>query len=205
MFTLLSTERENALRNPYAYWYGRDELGIEDYMNARQVYEPMCLFDIDIPVTGAGAIVMTTAERARDLPHKPAYVAGFSSTRLPAQRIWELADTRPADQKVAMLYDGYSHFVYYWLEALGFCGKGEAHSFIQGGRIAKGGELPINTHGGSIGEGRLHGFGHLREAVMLIMGRAGDRQVPGTDSCVVAIGVGLPGEVATTLMLGAGD
>lgn len=204
MYTLLKTQRENALRNPCAYWYGKNELGIEDYMNARQVYEPMCLFDIDIPVTGAGAFVMTTAERARDLPNKPAYVTAFSSTRQPFDRIWELSDRTPQDQKMAMLYDGYSHFVYFWMEAMGFCGKGEAHTFIQDGRIAQGGQLPINTHGGSIGEGRLHGFGHIREAAIQIMGRAGDRQVDGVDSCVVAIGVGLPDEVATVLMLGSG-
>ena len=202
-YTLLKTQRENALRNPYAYWYGRGELTLEDYMNARRVYEPMCLFDIDIPVTGAGAFVMTTADRARDLPHK-AYIAGVVSTRQPAQRIFEVSGVPRESLNVAMLYDGYSHFTYYWLEELGFCGKGEAHSFIQGGRIARGGELPLNTFGGSIGEGRLHGFGHVREAAMQVMGRAGERQVPDAGACVVAIGVGLPGETATLLMLSGG-
>ena len=70
-----------------------------------------------------------------------------------------------------MLYDGYTHFVYYWVEALGFCGEGEAHSFIQGGRIEQGGALPLNTFGGSSGEGRLHGFGQVREAAQ-VMGAA---------------------------------
>lgn len=203
-YALAKAERESALRNPIAYWYGHGPLSKEDYLNARRVYEPMCLFDIDIPVTAGGALVMTTAERARDLPHQPAYVAGFTSTRLPGKRIFEVSGIPRESLKLAMLYDGYAHFVYYWLEELGFCGKGEAHNFIQDGRIEQGGVLPLNTFGGSIGEGRLHGFGHVREAAYQVMGRAGERQVPDADACVVAVGVGLPGEVATLLMLSAG-
>jgi acetyl-CoA acetyltransferase len=79
------------------------------------------------------------------------------------------------DVQVAQVYDGFSPFVWYWLEALGFCGKGEAHSFTRDGRIQLGGSLPINTFGGNLGEGRLHGFGHVREGALQVMGRAGER------------------------------
>mgnify|MGYP001594291339 FL=1 len=105
------------------------------------------------------------------------------------------------DVGVGQIYDGFSHFVWYWLEQLGFCGPGEAHNYIQNGRIGMGGELPLNTFGGSLGEGRLHGFGHVREAAYQIMGRAGERQVPDAKHCVVAVGVGVPGNISTYLML----
>ena len=77
----------------------------------------------------------------------------------------------------AQLYDGFSPSTYYWLEAAGFCGQGEAHSFIQDGRIELTGELPVNTFGGSLSEGRLHGMGHLAEAALQVTGRAGQRQI----------------------------
>jgi acetyl-CoA acetyltransferase len=79
----------------------------------------------------------------------------------------------------AQLYDGFSPSTYYWLEAAGFCPQGEAHAFIQDGRIALDGELPVNTFGGSLSEGRLHGMGHLAEAALQVTGRAGERQIPG--------------------------
>jgi acetyl-CoA acetyltransferase len=82
----------------------------------------------------------------------------------------------------AQLYDGFSPSTYYWLEAAGFCGRGEAHSFIQDGRIELTGELPVNTFGGSLSEGRLHGMGHLAEAALQVTGRAGPRQVAGCEA-----------------------
>lgn len=187
MFTVVNTERSNAQLNPGAYWNGKD-IEIEDYMNARWIYEPMCIFDCDLPVTTAGAVVMTTAERARDLPHKPAYVSGFAHTQQRPNTIFEVSGVDRQDVPVAMLYDGFTPFIYQWLERLGYCGQGEAHHFVQNGRIAPGGEIPINTFGGQQGEGRLHGMGHLREGTMQVMGRCGPRQVAGAQHCLVALG-----------------
>jgi acetyl-CoA acetyltransferase len=91
--------------------------------------------------------------------------------------------------QVAQIYDGYSPLVFHWLEKLGFCSAGEAHQFVQGGRIALGGSLPLNTFGGALGEGRLHGMGHLREAALQAMGRGGARQVPGVSHSLVQVGI----------------
>jgi len=203
LYAVVGTERAHAQQNPIAYWRGKP-LSRVDYLNARYIYEPMCLFDIDIPVNAGGALVLTTAERARDLPHRPALVSAIAASSQPGDLLFERAEVERKDIGVAMLYDGYAHFVYYWLEHLGFCGPGEAHQFVQGGRITHGGALPLNTFGGSLGEGRLHGFGHLREGAMQMMGRAGERQVLGARHCVVAVGVGIPGTFGVPLLLSAG-
>ena len=187
LFTVARTLREHAQLNPIAYWRGK-ELTLEDYMSSRYIFEPMCVYDCDIPVTTAGAIVMTTAERARDLPNKPAYITAFASNNQPGNTVFDLSGVDRKDVQVAQIYEGFLQFVWYWLEKLEFCGKGEAHSFTQGGRISLGGELPITTFGGSQGEGRLHGMGHIREGAMQVMGRAGERQVPNVEHCVVAVG-----------------
>jgi acetyl-CoA acetyltransferase len=100
-----------------------------------------------------------------------------------------MAGISPSDVQVAQIYDGYSPIVWHWLEGLGFCGQGEAHSFIQGGRLELGGALPVNTFGGPLGEGRLHGIGHLREGVMQIMGRGEKRQVPDVHHSLVRSGL----------------
>lgn len=200
LFTVVKTDREHAQLNPIAFWRGKP-ITIEDYLNARWIYEPMCLFDCDIPVTAAGALVITTAERARDLPHRPAYISGVATSTQPQDALFEAAGVSREAVDMAQIYDGFSHFVWYWLEQMGFCPTGEAHSFTQGGRISRGGALPLNTFGGSLGEGRLHGFGHVREAALQIMGRAGERQVSGAEHCAVAVGVGVPGNISTYLMV----
>ena len=97
----------------------------------------------------------------------------------PAAHLWTRTDLTPADVDVAELYDGFSFLTMTWLEALGFCGKGESGPFVEGGsRIALDGELPVNTHGGQLSAGRLHGFGFIHEAVTQMRGEAGERQVP---------------------------
>lgn len=211
MATLIVNTRENARRNPYAYF--RDQpLTREDYLNARMLADPVCLLDCDIPVDGAVALVLTSGERARDRKQPPAYVAGYGqyvseggdapqdlalgpplehvqeASRMYCDRMWESSGLQPGDVKAAQLYDGYSFFVYWWLEALGFCGEGEAFEFIQDGRIALDGELPVNTFGGQLGEGRLHGIGHIAEAARQAAGRAGERQVPDADVCIAGVG-----------------
>ena len=187
LFDVVSALREHAQLNPYAYWRGKP-LSLDDYLSSRWVYEPMCLYDYDIPVTGAGAVVLTTADRAGALPHKPAYISGFVSTRERGDAIFEASGIGREAVQAAQLYDGFSPVVWIWLEALGFAGKGEAHEFTRNGRIGPGGALPVTTFGGSQGEGRLHGMGHVREGAMQVMGRAGDRQAPGLENCLVALG-----------------
>jgi len=187
LFAVVHAARRHANLNPNAYWYGRS-LTLEDYLNARWIVEPLSLLDCDLPVTTAGALVMTTAERARDLPHRPAFVSGFAGTAPGRETIFEVSGVERSQVDVAQIYDGYSPFVWYWLEQLGFCGAGEAPAFTQDGRIEVGGELPVNTAGGNLGEGHFQGFGHLREGAMQIMGRCGERQVADARHCLVAAG-----------------
>ncbi len=197
MATLAVNQRRNANLNENAYFRGTP-LSVEDYLNARFISEPLSLFDCDIPIEGCAAFVLTSAERARDLRNPPAYIASMAQNTSGrpalmsyilddymacggtlAGQLWKDAGLGPRDMQAAQLYDGFSPSVYYWLEAAGFCGLGEAHAFIQQERISLGGELPLNTFGGSLSEGRLHGMGHLAEAARQVSGRAGARQVPG--------------------------
>ena len=171
MATLAVTQRKHTQHNPHAYFYGTP-LTREDYFASRMVAYPFCLFDCDIPVQGAVAIVLTTADRARDLKPTPAYLAGYGQ-RLhfevagrigslssymeggssSAKLTWERSGFTPKDVDVAQIYDGFSASVIYGLESYGFCKEGEALDFIQDGRIELDGELPLNTFGGSLGTG----------------------------------------------------
>jgi acetyl-CoA acetyltransferase len=203
--TLIVNNRVNAALNENAY-FRNSPLTREDYLSARMLADPVCLLDCDIPVDGGAAIVLTSAERARELPNRAAYVAGYgqwsasgralgppleylmANGRSVARNMWECSGLGPRDVQVAQCYDGYSFFVYWWLEACGFCAEGEAFSFIQDGRIARGGALPVNTFGGQLGEGRLHGMGHLCEAIRQAAGRAGARQIPNARVSIAAVG-----------------
>jgi acetyl-CoA acetyltransferase len=193
--TLAVNSRRNANLNPRAFFYAKP-MSRDDYFAARPVAEPFCLFDCDVPVEGCVALVMTSAERGRDLRHPPAYLAGhgLNTVRRPpllfytlddyvacgqslAGKLWSSAGLGPGDMDAAQLYDGFAPSALYWLEAAGFCKRGEAYAFIQDGRIALEGEMPVNTFGGSLSEGRLHGMGHIAEAVFQVTGRAERRQV----------------------------
>jgi acetyl-CoA acetyltransferase len=112
-----------------------------------------------------------------------------------AQHLWSRTDLKPGDVQVAELYDGFTFNCLSWIEALGFCGRGESGPFVAGGkRIALDGELPLNTHGGQLSAGRLHGFGFLHEACVQLRGEGGARQVPGNpEVAVVTTGGGHPG------------
>ena len=206
MATLVTSQRANANRNEKAYFY-QSPMTTDDYMNARMISSPLCLFDCDIPIEGAAAIVLTSAERAKDLKNRPAYIGGYgqNTDRRPtllqytlvdyiksgqsiAKNIFDGSGLSPKDVDVAELYDGFSPSTIYWLEATGFCKEGEAHAWIQNGRIELGGELPVNTHGGALSEGRLHGMGHLAEGVFQVTGRAGARQVVDCNVAYVTAG-----------------
>ena len=117
-----------------------------------------------------------------------------------AAMMWERTDLRPADVDVAELYDGFSFITLCWLEALGFCGHGEAGPFLEGGqRIAPGGDIPLNTHGGQLSAGRLHGYGFLHEACVQLWGEGGDRQLARRPEVAVAGAGG--GPLAASLLL----
>ena len=216
MATLAVTQRKHTQLNPHAYFHGTP-LTREDYLASRMVAYPFCLFDCDIPVQGAVAVVLTTAERARDLKPKPAYVAGYGQRlhfevagrigslanymeggRSSSKLTWERSGFSPKDVDVAQIYDGFSASVIYGLESYGFCGEGEALDFIQGGRIELDGELPLNTFGGSLGTGRIHGLWHIIEGALQASGRAGERQVKNVK--VSFVGASAPLVTGTTFI-----
>jgi acetyl-CoA acetyltransferase len=164
-----------------------------------------------VPCDGAVAIVVSSVETARDLRQRPILVEAVGTkvderqswdqgtiTHLPnvfgpAAHLWSRTTLTPDDVDVAELYDGFSFNCLSWLEALGFCGVGEAADFLDGGRrIALDGELPLNTHGGQLSGGRTHGYGFLHEAVVQLRGDGGDRQVPGARVAAVSAGGGVP-------------
>lgn len=187
LYEVVATARRHAALNPGAVWRDR-AVSRQEYLDARMIADPLCLYDCDLPVCGAGAFVLAAADRAGHGPHRPAYIAGWSNWTRPPEAVFSHSG-RPRERiDVAQLYDGYSSFVYHWLEELGWCKPLQAWRFVSEGRTALGAELPVNTFGGSLGEGRLHGIGHLREAILQVSGRAGARQVPEARDCLVQIG-----------------
>jgi acetyl-CoA acetyltransferase len=196
MATVVVEARANGARIPWSYWHDRP-LTVDDYLSARIVADPICVLDCDIPVDGVAVFVLTNAERARDLPNRPVYVAGYAQGhprrgRVPlhwplddimdggtelARRLWNVTGVSTRDIDVPQLYDGFSPLVYFWLEVLGFCGRGEAHEFVQDGRIATGSGLPILSGGGALGNGRMHGAPQMLECYLQLSRRAGERQL----------------------------
>jgi acetyl-CoA acetyltransferase len=186
----------------------RDLITMDDYLASRMISDPLRLLDCDYPVNGAVATVVTTAERARDLRTQPVLVEAMSygtgakvdwvfpddflygGTRTCAERLWARSSFGPADVDVAQVYDGFTTVTVQWIESLGFCGFGEYGDWIgDGSRIGPGGDLPMNTAGGQLAEGRLHGVSFLNEAVLQLRGECGERQVPDADVCLVASGL----------------
>jgi acetyl-CoA acetyltransferase len=186
--------RRMAGLNPAAVY--RQPITLEDYLASRVIASPLRLYDCDVPVDGATAFVLSRIEDARDMPNPPLRFEAIGSAfttgglRQPtdmssfgaeatAAMLWSRTDLRPGDVDVAQIYDGFSILTLHWLEALGLCGRGEAGAFVEGGkRIDLDGDLPMNTGGGQLSAGRLHGFGHTHEACMQLWGRGGARQVP---------------------------
>jgi acetyl-CoA acetyltransferase len=207
-------ERANARLNPSAIY--SDPLDLESYLSARMVSDPLCMYDCDIACDGATAFVISRAEHAAALGHPAVTVealdcahhdrftweGGEDITRISSRwsKIWERTDYTVTDVDYASLYDGFSVFVLCWLEDFGFCKVGESGEFIADqARISLGGDLPINTAGGQLSGGRLHGFGHLHEACLQVRGEAGDRQVD--DVALAAVGVGAANSGTTAMLL----
>lgn len=198
-------QRANAELNPTAVY--RTPMTMDDYLNARPITTPFGLYDCDVPCDGAIAVVVSAVDAARDLAKPPILVEAVGTqiieridwdqstlTHEPqvlgqAAHVWTRTSLRPHDVDVAELYDGFTMNCLSWIEALGFCGIGEAKDFLDGGKnIARDGALPLNTHGGQLSHGRTHGMGLLHEAVSQLRGEAGDRQVAGARVGVVSSG-----------------
>jgi acetyl-CoA acetyltransferase len=195
--------RGHANANPRATMFDR-KLTLEDYLESRWISEPLCLFDACLESDGAGAVVMVSAERAKDLRQRPVYVhsaaQGMPARMLPqvnyfnddplrtpsrvcARQLFS-GDIGPADIDVAQIYDAFSPLVLWSLEGYGFCGTGEAGAFVEDGNIALGGRLPINTSGGSLSEAYVHGFNLILEGVRQMRGTS-TSQVVDAESCLV--------------------
>ena len=212
-FGLVSVaDRRHAATNPNAYFYSQP-ITLADHQASRMVVDPLRLLDCCQETDGGQAFVVTSADRARDLPHPPALIAaaaqgagrdqegmtsyyrdditGLDEMALVGRQLWAQAGIDPDDVQTAVLYDHFTPFVLVQLEELGFCKRGEARDFIADGAIELGGRLPINTHGGQLGEAYLHGMNGIAEAVRQIRGTSVN-QVPDVEHVLVTAGTGVP-------------
>jgi len=203
------TCRENAVLNDRAQM--RTPMTLDDHQNSRMIVDPLRLYDICLESDGACAVLVTSAEAAKDLKHNPVYVMGaaygggdqqgedlFDAIRWPehscnyskfiADDLWTSAGVGPADVDVAEIYDCFTYSVLMQLEGFGFCKEGEAGEYIQGGRIRRDGALPINTHGGLLSEAYIHGLNHVIEAVDQLRGNAGVRQIKNAEIALTTAG-----------------
>ena len=201
----INSRRYAAMNDAAAY---RDPITMDDYLAARPISDPFGLLDCDVPVDGSLAFVVSHVDRAPDLPNPAVHVDAIGGSNgaggwdqrpdYPkmcsvdaAAELWSRSSLSPADIDVAELYDGFTFITLAWLEALGICGDGEAGPFVEGGtRIALDGELPLNTYGGQLSAGRMHGYWIVHEAALQLRGQAGARQVSGADVAVVGVGGG---------------
>jgi acetyl-CoA acetyltransferase len=207
--TIAVTFRRNAMLNDRAMM--RTPITLAEHQASRMIVDPFHLLDICLESDGACATLVTSAERAKDLRHKPVYIMGaaygggpnqgddlFDAIRWPdhshnyaryiADDLWRSAGVGPKDVDVAEIYDCFTYSVIMQLEGLGFCPEGEGGAFVQNGRIDHDGELPLNTHGGLLSEAYIHGFNHVIEAVEQLRGAAGPRQVPGAEIALTTAG-----------------
>ena len=209
--------RKNAALNPKAIY--TDPMTMDDYLNVRMVSSPLSLYDCDVPCDGGTAVIVSHVDTITDLRKPPIHVEAVGTAlrgrpswdqfddlttmacRDAGAQLWTRTDLTPADVQLAEMYDGFSFIALAWLEAMGFCGHGEAGPFLEGGQnIAReGGVIPLNTHGGQLSAGRLHGYGFLHEACTQLWGEGGARQVPGNPEVGVACAGG--GPLAGALLL----
>lgn len=214
-------DRKHAATNPNAWFYGRP-ITLEDHQASRWVTEPLHLLDCCQESDGGVALVVTSLDRARDLPKPPAPVvaaaqgsgpgqftmtsyyrddlAGLPEMGVVGSQLWAQSGLRPGEVQTAVLYDHFTPFVLVQLEELGFCPRGEARHFIADGAIEHGGQLPLNTHGGQLGEAYIHGMNGIAEAVRQVRGSAVN-QVEGVEHVLVTAGTGVP---TSGLVLGRG-
>jgi acetyl-CoA acetyltransferase len=207
-------QREYAQANERAF--RRKPLTLQDYLAAPMVVDPFRAADCTVEVDGACAVLVTSLERSRDLRHPPAVVAGGGYQAGPrpgldigdhlrwadytrnytswlAERMYRQAGITAADVQLAEIYDCFSSTVLMGLEGLGLCGRGESGAFLRSGATRLDGSLPVNTNGGLLCEGYLHGMNTVAEAALQVQGRGGDRQAPRHDVCVVTSGALMDG------------
>jgi acetyl-CoA acetyltransferase len=203
------TQREHALLSERAML--RKPLSMEEYLASRWIVDPLRLYDCCLETDAAVALVVTTPERARDLRRHPVLVSGAgygsghtlysndkgnltpTAAAKMSERLYAAAGVGPADIDVAELYDAFTPLVLMQLEDYGFCDRGEAKDLVASGGTRLGGSLPVNTHGGHLSEGYVHGLNHVAEAVSQLRGTCGQRQVPGAE---VALSTSQPGYVS---------
>jgi len=206
------TMRKHAAVNPRAWFYGKP-LTLAEHQASRWIAEPLHLYDCCQETDGGQAMVVVSAERARDLRQPPAIITAAAQgsgpdqfsmtsyyrddlTSLPeaglcARQLWAQSGLQPQNIDAAVLYDHFTPFVLNQLEEYGFCGRGEAKDFIADGNLEAGGALPTNTHGGQLGEGYLHGTNGIAEGVRLVRGTS-TTQPPGVRNVLVTAGTGVP-------------
>ena len=208
--------RKHASLNPNATF--RTPITLEEHQESRYIAEPFHLLDC-CPVTdAAGALIVTSAERAAHLAQKPVYILGvgqgFTHSDLPwadpmttgamkqaSDRAYAMAGLQPQDVDLAELYDCFTYVVLLTLEDYGFCEKGEGGAFVRDGRIELGGELPVNTGGGLLSQGHASGSLLITEAGIQLRGQAGARQVAGAKTAIVSGQCGATG-INVCLLLG---
>jgi acetyl-CoA acetyltransferase len=204
-------DRRHAATNPKAWFYQRP-VTLAEHQASRWIVEPLRLLDCCQESDGAVAVVVTSAERARDLRQRPAVIRAAAQGSSPGQftmhsyyrpelglpemgvvarQLWQQAGIGPAGVRAAVLYDHFTPYVLLQLEELGFCPRGEARHFISGGAIELGGRLPVNPHGGQLGEAYIHGMNGIAEAVRQVRGTSAN-QVEGDGPVLVTAGTGVP-------------
>jgi acetyl-CoA acetyltransferase len=205
-------DRRHAATNPAAWFHGQP-ITLADHQRSRFIVEPLRLLDCCQESDGAVAVVVTSLERARDLRQPPAVIAaaaqgasheqqmmtgyyadqitGLPEMGLVARQLWAQSGLSPADIQTAVIYDHFTPFVLVQLEEFGFCPRGEAKEFLRDGHIELGGRLPINTHGGQLGEAYIHGMNGIAEGVRQVRGTAVN-PVKDVEHVVVTAGTGVP-------------
>ncbi len=186
----------------------RNPITLDDYFNARMISDPFGLLDCDVPIDGSIALVVSTSDFAADGKNHAIHIEAVGggspaggwdqrpdypkmSSVEAAAEMWSQTNLTPDDIDVAELYDGFTFVTLDWLEALGICAEGESGPFVEGGvRISLEGELPLNTYGGQLSAGRMHGYWILLEAVLQLRHQAGARQVAGAEVAVATVGAG---------------